>query len=119
MLIFSYLRINDLRIEASCVFEKPIIYREKINCLLRNFLIQENCLVIADLCLITTMIHVFVFPMIWLKDNTCKEAFYNVEDIMKEFYYKILSFRVWNHLFLCEWSQHIKDMGDLHKAAFV
>ena len=31
MLIFSYLRINDLRIEASCVFEKPIIYREKIN----------------------------------------------------------------------------------------
>lgn len=55
----------------------------------------------------------------YLKDDTCKEAFYNVEDIMKEFYYKILSFCVWNHLFLCEWSQHIKDMCDLHKAVFV
>ena len=66
MLIFSYLRLNDL-IEASFVFVKPsIIYREKINCMLRNFLIQGNCLVIADLCLMTIMIHVFAFPMICL-----------------------------------------------------
>ena len=30
--------------------------------------------------------------------------------IMNELFYKILPFRVWNHLFLCERSQHVLDM---------
>ena len=65
MLIFSYLRLNDL-IEASCVCKTFYYLSRKINCMLRNFLIQGNCLVIADLCLMTIMIHVFAFPMICL-----------------------------------------------------
>lgn len=68
-------------------------------------------MVTVDFCLIITMILVFAFSMICLsvwKRMFLKKNLYQTKDIiLKESYYRILPFRVWNHLFLCERYQHV------------
>ena len=46
-----------------------------------------------------------------LKDYVCGENLLRAREILsRNVYYQILPFRIWNHLFMCEWSQFCVDM---------
>ena len=48
---------------------------------------------------------------VYLKKYVCEYKLESVRDIItKEIYYSLLPFRIWNHVFLCERSQYMKDM---------
>ena len=113
MLIFSYLRLNDL-IEASCVCKtfyylsrKNKLYVKKLSD--SRKLLSDSRLVFDDyydscLCFSNDLFE-------RLKNGICTEDLYSMKDIiMNELFYKILPFLVWNHLFLGERSQYVLDM---------
>ena len=47
---------------------------------------------------------------VYLKKYVCKDKLESVRDMTKEIYYSFPPFCIWNHVFLCERSQYVKDM---------
>ena len=112
MLIFSYLRLNDF-IESSCVC-KIFYYLSRKNKLFVKKLSGSRKL-FGDSRLVFdyyyhSCISFFNDLVERLKNDICTEDLYHMKDIMNKLYYKILPFRVLNHLFLCERSQHAIDI---------
>lgn len=113
MLIFLYLRLNDL-IETSCVCKtfyylsrKNKFFVKKISDSRKFFgdsrigfdIYYDSCICFSNDLLER------------LKNYICSDDLYRMKNIiMNELHYKTLSFRVWNHLFLCERAQHVIDM---------
>ena len=112
MLIFSYLR-HDF-IESSCV-SKIFYYLSRKNKLFVKTLSGSRKL-FGDSRLVFdyyyhSCISFFSDLVERLKNDTCTEDLYHMTDIiMNTLYYKILPFRVLNHLFLCERSQYVIDI---------
>ena len=111
-LILSYLRIKDL-IEVSTVTKTYYLAVRKNKLFVQKLsdsrkLFNNQRLVFDyyyDTCLSFSN-DLFVY----LK-YVCEDKLESVRDIMtKEIYYLFLPFRIWNHVFLCDRSQYVKDM---------
>ena len=112
--ILSYLRIKD-SIEVSTVSKtyylavrKNKLFVQKLSDSGKLF---NNQRLVFDYYYYDACLSFSNDLFVYLKKYFCKDKLESVRDIMtKEIYYSFLPLRIWNHVFLCERSQYVKDM---------